>query len=146
MIPILNVTDRERELMAELAAAQKGINHLDDCLETTAQALVNQIAECTKLRKELSAAHAEVEKLAVGWAATTVRLGQSQSDCDALRLKLVEAYLDASRYQWIREQNADLYSGIYVGDDTNKAPEDITWVGSDLDIVVDTGMATKVQK
>lgn len=47
---------------------------------------------------------------------------------------------DAERYRWLRDQNADLAAGFYVGDETDALPEDITWVGSDLDAAVDLAM------
>ncbi len=57
-------------------------------------------------------------------------------------LKAVEEMArDAARYCWLREQNATLPYGFYVGfesDDT--APDDILWVGSDLDSVIDAAM------
>lgn len=55
----------------------------------------------------------------------------------AARTAVVEAVekleRDAARYRWLSEQNADLEAGFYVGDETDALPEDITWVGSDLD-------------
>jgi hypothetical protein len=53
------------------------------------------------------------------------------------------AKADAKRYRWLREQNADLDAGFYVGDETDKLPEDITWIGSDLDVVIDAAMSAK---
>ena len=48
---------------------------------------------------------------------------------------------DAERYLWLRDMNSDSSSGTYVGDETDALPEDVTWVGSDLDAYVDAAMA-----
>lgn len=50
---------------------------------------------------------------------------------------------DAERYRWLRDQNADLEAGFYVGNETDALPEDITWVGCDLDAVIDAAIAAQ---
>lgn len=53
---------------------------------------------------------------------------------------------DAERYRWLREKNAELGRGFYVGNDTDKDPGDITWIGSDLDAAIDAAMSEKGQQ
>ena len=48
--------------------------------------------------------------------------------------------LDAARYRWLRNENAKLGSGYYVGNDTNTMPGDTTWIGSDLDAAIDAAI------
>lgn len=66
---------------------------------------------------------------------------QNQYRCIESHAKVTqEAEADAERYRWLREQNADLGAGFYVGDDTGKLEGDISWVGSDLDAAIDAAM------
>ena len=65
---------------------------------------------------------------------------KSHDECDALKSEVERLTADAKRYQWLREQNADLEAGFYVGNETDALPEDITWVGSDLDAAIDEAM------
>lgn len=58
----------------------------------------------------------------------------------ALAAEIERVEKDAARYRWLREQNADLDAGFYVGDETDALPEDITWVGADLDAAIDAAM------
>lgn len=57
-----------------------------------------------------------------------------------LKSRLQASEDDALRYRWLRDKNADLHSGIFVGDETNTEPDDVTWVGSDLDAIIDINM------
>ena len=61
----------------------------------------------------------------------------------ALLAEVEQLTLDALRYRWLREQNSDLDAGFYVGDETDALPEDITWIGSDLDAAIDAAMQPK---
>jgi hypothetical protein len=64
----------------------------------------------------------------------------------ACKKELETLRADAARYQWLRTANADLDGGFYVGDENDKLPEDITWVGSDLDVVIDAAIAAQGAK
>jgi len=57
-----------------------------------------------------------------------------------LRCRIEALEKDAVRWRWLREKNADLDAGFYVGDETDALPEDVTWVGSDLDSSIDAAM------
>ena len=60
----------------------------------------------------------------------------------ALEQRIKELERDAKRYRWLREQNEILASDtFYVGFDDQDEPDDIGWVGSDLDTVVDRAMS-----
>jgi hypothetical protein len=62
-------------------------------------------------------------------------------EAQILRRERDEARADAERYRWLRAANASLDGGWYVGDETDAAPDDIHWVGSDLDAAIDAARA-----
>lgn len=65
---------------------------------------------------------------------------QHKAAIQQLERENAELRKDAERYRWLRDQNGDLESGFCVGDETDTLPEDITWIGSDLDAAIDAAM------
>lgn len=89
---------------------------------------------------ELLKVFGRIEQLERENAAIEKRLQEIQRMCLGYQEEHAGLRKDAERYRWLRDQNADLEAGFYVGDETDALPGDIDWVGSDLDVAIDRAM------